>query len=96
MYSGRYSCSILTKFGFSGHIFVKVPNVRFHVNSSSGSRRDTCGRTDGRSDVRNEANRRSSRQCECSKEVNHLHESHVCLVVRGRASAPEQLKRFFN
>jgi hypothetical protein len=41
---------VLTKFGISQQILLKVPNIIFHVNSSPGSRADTggleCGRTD--------------------------------------------------
>jgi hypothetical protein len=35
-------CVILTKFGFSWHIFMKVPSIKFNVNLSSGSHVDTC------------------------------------------------------
>jgi hypothetical protein len=31
---------ILTQFGYSGQIFVEVPNIEFHRNPSSGSRAD--------------------------------------------------------
>jgi hypothetical protein len=37
---------ISTKFGFSRQIFIKVPNVKFQGNLSSGNRADTCGQTD--------------------------------------------------
>jgi hypothetical protein len=30
----------------SRQTFVKVPSIKFHENSSSGSRDDTCGQTD--------------------------------------------------
>ena len=39
-------CQILTRSGVSEQIFVKVSNIKFHENLSSGSRTDTCGRTD--------------------------------------------------
>ena len=31
---------------FSGHIFEKYSNIKFHENSFSGSRAVPCGRTD--------------------------------------------------
>jgi hypothetical protein len=37
---------ILTKFEFSPQIILKISNVKFHGNPSSGSCKDTCGRTD--------------------------------------------------
>ena len=46
----------LTKYGISRQVFVKVPNIKFQENLSSGSHADTCGQTDGRPD----ANRRYS------------------------------------
>jgi len=35
------------KFGFSQLIFIKVPNIKFCLNPSSGTRAITCGQTDG-------------------------------------------------
>jgi hypothetical protein len=60
MYLGLHvKCLILNKFGVSRQIFVKVLSFKFHENPSSGSRADTCGqmdwRTDGRTDRRDEA-----------------------------------------
>jgi hypothetical protein len=46
MYSGRYFCSILTKFGLCRQIFIKIPNIKFHENPSSQRCADTYGRTD--------------------------------------------------
>jgi hypothetical protein len=46
MYSGRYFCPILTKFGIPRHIFVRVSNIKFYGNPSSWSRTDTCEQTD--------------------------------------------------
>jgi hypothetical protein len=43
-----YFCPILTKFWFSRHVFMKVPNMKSHRNLSSDSRADTCGQTDWR------------------------------------------------
>jgi hypothetical protein len=37
MQSARYFCLILTKFGISRQIFIKVPNVEFQGNPSSGN-----------------------------------------------------------
>jgi hypothetical protein len=34
-------CQILTKFGFYQQIFVKLSNMKFHGNPSSGRRADT-------------------------------------------------------
>ena len=33
------------------HIFIEVYNAKFHGNPSSGSRADTCGRTDKRTET---------------------------------------------
>ena len=38
--------SILTDFGFSPHIFTKVPNIKTHTNPFRGNCADICGRTD--------------------------------------------------
>jgi len=46
MQSTRYSTQILTKLEFSGQIFDKYSNRRFHANPSSGSRDVPFGRTD--------------------------------------------------
>jgi len=37
---------ILTKFEFSPQIILKISNVKIHENPSSGSCKDTCGRTE--------------------------------------------------
>ena len=47
------SCQILTKFGVSGQLFIKILNIKLCVNPSIGSRADTCEQTDGH----DEANR---------------------------------------
>jgi hypothetical protein len=39
------------KLEFSGHIFEKSSNIKFHKNPSSGSRVVPCGQTDGQTDV---------------------------------------------
>jgi len=39
--------SILTKNGVPRHIFIEVPNIKFHGNPYCGSRADTCEQTDG-------------------------------------------------
>ena len=51
MYSTRYSCQILIKLEFSRQIFEKYSNVKFHENSSSGSRVVPYGQTDGQTDM---------------------------------------------
>jgi len=43
MSSDRYFCPILTKLGFSQLMFIKISNIRFYRNRSSGSRFDRCG-----------------------------------------------------
>jgi hypothetical protein len=45
--NARCLCPILTKFGFSRQIFIRVSNIKFHENPPSGSRADICGRTAG-------------------------------------------------
>jgi len=40
MQSARYFCPTVTKSEVSLHIFIKVLNIKFHRNSSSGSRAD--------------------------------------------------------
>ena len=46
MRSTRYSCRNLIKLEFSRQIFEETSNVKFHQNSSSGSRVASCGQTD--------------------------------------------------
>ena len=46
MYSVRYFCPILTKFGVFRQVFIKVPSIKFQRSPSSDSRADTCGQTD--------------------------------------------------
>jgi len=48
------------KYEFSGNIFEKYLNIKFHENPSSGSLVVPCGRTDGRTDRHDEANYRFS------------------------------------
>ena len=36
---------------FSRQILIKLPNIKFHENPSSGIRVDNCGRTDVRTDM---------------------------------------------
>ena len=42
----RYCCPILMKLEFSGQIFEKLLDIKFHENSSSGSLVVPCGQTD--------------------------------------------------
>jgi hypothetical protein len=46
---GRCFCTILTRFGVSGQVFLKVPNIKFHCDLSSGTRAVACGHADRRS-----------------------------------------------
>jgi hypothetical protein len=51
IYNVRDFCPILTTLWFSRQIFIKVPSAKFRQNQSSGSRADSCGQTDGRTDM---------------------------------------------
>jgi len=42
----RYSCPVLMKLEFSGQIFEKCSNIKFHESPSSKSRVVPCGQTD--------------------------------------------------
>ena len=42
------NCSILTKFGLSPQVFIDVPKVKSHSNSSWKSWGDACGQTAGK------------------------------------------------
>jgi hypothetical protein len=46
MYSTRYYCQISIKFEFPRHTFEKFSHIKFHENSSNGSRVVPCGQTD--------------------------------------------------
>ena len=50
MWNARYFCPIVTKFGVSRQIFVKVPNIKLHEISFSGNRADTRGEADRQED----------------------------------------------
>jgi len=60
MYSTGYGCQILMKLEFSGHIFDKYSNMKFHENPLSGSRVVPCRQTDRQ----HEASSRFSQFCE--------------------------------
>jgi hypothetical protein len=47
LWSSHCSCQILIKLKFSGQIFEKYTNIKFHENLSSESRVVSCGLTDG-------------------------------------------------
>jgi len=47
MQSTLYFCPILMKLQFSGQIFARISNIKFHKNPSSGSRVVSRGQTDG-------------------------------------------------
>ena len=63
-------CSIVTKFGDCRQILVKVTNTKFHKNPSSESRADECGRTDGRTNRDDEANRRFPRLIQTGLKIS--------------------------
>ena len=67
MYSTSYSCPILMKLVFYRYVFEKSSNVKFHGNTSSGSRAVPCGRTDRH----DEANSRFSQFCERALKKTH-------------------------
>ena len=48
--SVRYFCPVLTKFGISRQIFIKVRNINLHGNPSNGNSAATRGQTDSRID----------------------------------------------
>jgi len=57
------------KLEFPRHVFEKYSNTKFHEDPSTGSRVDSCGRTDRH----DEANSRCSQLCErAKKETVHL------------------------
>jgi len=41
---------MVIKFGISRQVFHIFPNIKFHVNPSSGSQADMCGQTDETTD----------------------------------------------
>jgi len=45
MQSAQYFCPISNKSGYFRHIFLEVPNIKFHENAASGSRSVTRGAT---------------------------------------------------
>ena len=47
MYSARYCCLILSKYGFPRQIFGTVPTVKFQDNPSTGSHSGAGGQMDG-------------------------------------------------
>jgi hypothetical protein len=46
MQSAWHFVLILTTFGFSWQVFIKVPNIKFHENPFGGSQVDTCRQMD--------------------------------------------------
>jgi hypothetical protein len=74
MWSTNYSCKIVIKLEFSQQIFEKYSSIKFHENSSSGSKDVPCGQKDGRTDTHDEANSHFSQFCECaSKALCDIH-----------------------
>ena len=51
MWSTRYSCPIVMRTEFSRHFFEKYSNIKFHENSSGGTRVVPCGKTDGQTQM---------------------------------------------
>ena len=49
---------------FSGQIFEKSSDIKFHENQSSGNRVVSCGQTDGRSNMHDETDSRPTQFCE--------------------------------
>ena len=64
-----YCCPILMKLEFSGQMFEKLSNIKFHENLSSGSPVGPRGRAGGRTDRHDEANSRFSQFCECAQNT---------------------------
>ena len=60
--------AILKKSGFSRHIFIIFPSIKFQGNLSSGRKADIYGQTDGQPDGRGEAKSRFLRQCESAEK----------------------------
>jgi hypothetical protein len=63
--SAQYCYLILTYFGISWQIFIKVTGIQVHWNVSCGSHTDTCGQTDRQTNGHSEANRCFLQVCEC-------------------------------
>ena len=51
MKSVRYFCSSLKALRFLDRYFLKVPGIKSHENPCNGSRVETRGQTDGRTDM---------------------------------------------
>jgi len=66
MYSTGYYCQIVMKIEFFRKIFEKCSNIKLHENPSGGSRVDTCGQTDGRTDGHDEGDSRFWQFCKCA------------------------------
>ena len=61
VYRTRYSCQILIKVEFSRQIFAKYSDIKFHENSSSGSRVVPWGQTDWQTDSRTDRQTQTDR-----------------------------------
>ena len=62
----RYTSQILMKFEFFSTYFRKTLKIKCHENTFSESLTLPCGRTDGRTDIHDEAKSRFSQYCECA------------------------------
>ena len=54
-----------------GHIFINVPNIKFHLNPSSRSRAVTCEQTYRQKDEHGKSNGHVSRLCEGPSKCYH-------------------------
>jgi len=72
MCSTTYSYSILIKLECYRQAFEKYSNIRFHKNSSGGSRVVPCGQADGQTYVHNEGNSSFLEFLESAKKVKVL------------------------
>ena len=72
--------AILKKSGFSRHIFIIFPSIKFQGNLSSGRKADIYGQTDGQPDGRGEAKSRFLRQCESAEKMIEVTWSGACVL----------------
>jgi hypothetical protein len=61
------------KLEFSGQIFEKCSNIKFHENPSSGGRVVLCGRTDGQ--MNGQTDRQTDRHDEANTRFSKFFES---------------------
>jgi len=86
MQSTRHSCQISVKLKFSIQIFEKI--VKFHENSSSGSRVFSFSmRTGGQTDRHDKVHSRFSQFCEHIRKALHHFTSRVIEVLRTKLTS---------